>query len=569
MEAGKATKILVGVSEVAWKRRSGEMAWPSPQFQLYLIVAVAREQESCLGGWEVEKQIGFQRIQVGGGGVLSTGCGNFRRGFCCRAEDQSVSAVTERQNKKKVVIVGSGWAGLGAAHHLCKQGFDVTVLEGGYELGPKTKSLSPDDAGIRGFWYPYRNIFNLVDELGLKPFTSWTKSAQYSEEGLEFARLPFTDRLTSLPLMAAVIDFDNTDAAWRKYDPITAREILKQFGCSERLFHDVFDPLLQVGLFAPAEQCSAAATLGMLYYFVLANQKNFDLVWCRGTIREKIFQPWTESMKNQGCRFLEGRKVTDVVVNEETGCISEVICEKESFKADAFILAVGISTLQEIVQSSAALCGREEFLKVMKLNSTDLLTVKLWLDRKVKIPYASNVSSGFDGACAWTFFDLSTIYDEHKDGASTIVQADLYHANDLLPLKDEKIVKKVTSWLSRCIKDFENAIVVDKEIGRFPKFLTHFFPGSYKYMMRGSTSFPNLYMAGDWIVNRHGSWSQEKCYVTGVEAANRVVDYVGEGGFGRIVGVEEDEPHIQSLRSFNRNLYDIRAQLPFSNYFLQ
>lgn len=30
------------------------------------------------------------------------------------------------------------------------QGFDVTVLEGGYELGPKAKSLSPDEAGIRG-----------------------------------------------------------------------------------------------------------------------------------------------------------------------------------------------------------------------------------------------------------------------------------------------------------------------------------------------------------------------------------------------------------------------------------
>ncbi|KAI3446283.1 hypothetical protein Pfo_002948 [Paulownia fortunei] len=521
--------------------------------------------------------------------VFSNGNSNFRRGFCSRAEDQTVS-LNERQNKKKVVIVGSGWAGLGAAHHLCKQGFDVTVLEGGYELGPKTKSLSPDDAGIRGFWYPYRNIFNLVDELGVKPFTSWTKSAQYSEEGLEveypifqnspqlptpfgtlfntqFVRLPFIDRLTSLPLMAAVIDFDNTDTAWRKYDPITAREMLKQFGCSERLYRDVFDPLIQVGLFAPAEQCSAAATLGMLYYFVLANQKHFDLVWCRGTVREKFFLPWIESLKAQGCRFLEGRKVTDIVLNEES--ISEVICEKESFKADALILAVGISTLQEIIQSSAALCAREEFLKIMKLNSTDLLTVKLWLDRKVNIPYASNVSSGFDNACAWTFFDLNTIYDEHKDSTSTIVQADLCHANDLLPLKDEKIVEKVMSWLSRCIKDFENATVVDKEIGRFPKFHTHFFPGSYKYMMRGSTSFPNLYMAGDWIVNRHGSWSQEKSYVSGLEAANRVVDYLEEGTFARIVPVQEDEPHIQSLRNLNRNLYDIRAQLPWSNYFLQ
>ncbi|KAG8368061.1 hypothetical protein BUALT_Bualt15G0006200 [Buddleja alternifolia] len=499
---------------------------------------------------------------------LSNGHSNFRRGFCCRAEDQTVS-LTERQNKKKVVIVGSGWAGLGAAHHLCKQGFDVTVLEGGYELGSKTKSLSPDDAGIRGFWYPYRNIFNLVDELDLLPFTNWTKSAQYSEEGLEFLRLPFVDRVTSLPLMAAVIDFDNTDTAWRKYDPITAREMLKQFGCSERLYRNILDPLLQVGLFAPAEQCSAAATLGMLYYYVLANQKNFDLAWCRGTVRETIFRPWMELLKTEGCRFLEGRKVTDVMVNEETGSISEVICEKESFKGDALIFAVGISTLQEIIQSSAALCGREEFLKILKLNSIDLLTVKLWLDRKVNIPYASNVSSGFDNSCAWTFFDLNAIYDEHKDSTSTIVQADFYYANDLLPLKDEKIVEKVMSWLSMCVKDFENATVIDKEIGRFPKLLTHFFPGSYKYMMRGSTSFPNLYMAGDWIVNRHGSWSQEKSYVTGLEAANRVVDYLEEGNFAKIIAVQEDEPHIQSLRSLNRNLYDIRAQLPFSKYFLQ
>uniref|UniRef100_A0A2P2MG62 Uncharacterized protein LOC101305537 isoform X1 n=1 Tax=Rhizophora mucronata TaxID=61149 RepID=A0A2P2MG62_RHIMU len=27
-------------------------------------------------------------------------------------------------------------------------------------------------------------------------------------------------------------------------------------------------------------------------------------------------------------------------------------------------------------------------------------------------------------------------------------------------------------------------------------------------MMRGSTSFPNLFAAGDWIKTRHGSWGQ-------------------------------------------------------------
>ncbi|GLT86054.1 hypothetical protein SLE2022_042170 [Rubroshorea leprosula] len=510
-----------------------------------------------------------------------------RGGFCCRADSaQAQDDGGSNKRKKKVVVVGSGWAGLGAAHHLCNQGFDVTVLDGGNGLG------SPDNVGIHGFWYPYRNIFSLVDELGIKPFTNWTRSAQYSEAGLEvefpvfqdlpqwptpfgtffytqFARIPLVDRLTALPLISAVIDFDNTDVAWRKYDSITARELLKQFGCSERLYHDIFGPLLQVGLFAPAEQCSAAATIAVLYYFILAHQKHFDMAYCGGTTREKIFQPWMDSMKAKGCEFVDGGIVTDFILNDETGCITEVVCDKDTYTADAVILGIGVFRLQEIIKKSAALCAREEFLKVLNLAGIDVVTVKLQMDRKVVIPNASNACSGFDDLCGWTFFDLNAIHDEHKDNPATIVEADFYHSSELLLLKDEAIVEKVMLYLSKCIKDFETANVVDKEIRRFPKSLTHFFPGSYKYMMRVSTSFPNLFMAGDWIVNRHGSWSQEKSYVTGLEAANRVVDYLEEGSFAKIIPVEEDEPHIETLRSLNRSLNEIRTQLPFSNFFLQ
>ncbi|XVF67966.1 hypothetical protein PTKIN_Ptkin10aG0164600 [Pterospermum kingtungense] len=511
-----------------------------------------------------------------------------RVGFSCRADSVQPHANggVDNNKKKKVVVVGSGWAGLGAAQHLCNQGFDVTVLDGGDGLG------SPDNVGIQGFWYPYKNIFSLVDELGIKPFTSWTRSAQYSAEGLEvefpvyqelpqlptplgplyhtqFVRLPLVDRLTSLPLMAAVIDFDNTDIAWKKYDSITARELFKQFRCSERLYEDVFGPLLQVGLFAPPEQCSAAATLGLLYYLILAHQKHFDVAFCRGTIREKIFEPWAESLEAKGCEMLEDKMMTDFIFDEETGCITEVVCGKESYCADAVILAVGITTLQEIIKKSAALCAQEEFLKVLNLAGIDVVTVKLWLDKKVVIPNPSNACAGFDDLFGWTFFDLNAIHDEHKDDQATVLEANFYHANELLPLKDELLIEKVMSYLSKCTKDFESATVVDKEIGRFPKRLAHFFPGSYKYMMRGSTSFPNLFMAGDWIINRHGSWSQEKSYVTGLEAANRVVDHLEEGSFAKIIPVEEDEPHIEALRGLNRRLNEIITQVPLSSYFLQ
>ena len=69
-------------------------------------------------------------------------------------------------------------------------------------------------------------------------------------------------------------------------------------------------------------------------------------------------------------------------------------------------------------------------------------------------------------------------------------------------------------------------------------------------------------MSGDWIVTRHGSWSQEKAYVTGIEAANLVVEEFGMGSKASIIPIEPDEPHIQVARNINRTIRDWTKFLP-------
>nr|CAD1844738.1 unnamed protein product [Ananas comosus var. bracteatus] len=420
-----------------------------------------------------------------------------RRRRHCRAE---LSPPPHGPLPKKVVVFGAGWAGFASAHHLIKQGFDVTLLEAG--IGPA------EEIGVRGFWYPYRNIFSVVDELGVEPFTKWTKAAYYSPEGIE-VELPIFQDLPRLPAPLGAL-------------------IYPQF---PRL--PLVDRLTPIPLMAAGEQCSAAATLGMLYYYVLSHQQNFDVVWCRGTVEEKILSPWLKSLELKGLKFHGNRKPTDFIINEESGCISGVACGQEIYKADAFILAVGVSALQSIVTSSPLLQTRQEFMNVLKLDTIDVVSVKLWLDRKVKIPNAANVCYGFDDSAGWTFFDLSSIYDDYDNEAATVLETEIYNASQLLPLKDEQIVANVMPYLKKCIPEFQEAVIVQQMVVRCPMSATHFSPGSYRYMMRGSTSFPNLFMAGDWIVNRHGSWSKEKAYVTGLEAANRVVDFLGEGNFAK------------------------------------
>lgn len=485
---------------------------------------------------------------------------------------------TSKQDHR-VVVVGAGWAGLGAAHHLSSQGYQVTLLEagaypGGLVAGWKTAEGRALEAGIHGFWYPYRNIFALIDHLGIKPFTDWTRSTQYSPAGVEaispifqnllplpmplgtfvypqFPRLPLSDRLTAFPLIQAVLDFDNSDEAWQKYDRISAYELFRQYGVSERLYREAFEPMLLVGLFAPGEQCSAAAALGMLYYFILAHQNDFDVVWCRGTVGEQIFRPWCERIERMGGKILTQRRVTDVQL-DETGCAKGVICGDEVFEADVVVFAVGITGLQNIVRSSATLRKRPEFTNVMNLGAVDVLATRIWLDRKVDIPNPSNACFGFHPTTGWTFFDLNTLHDAYREEPGTVLEVDFYHANQYLAMEDTEILKMVQQDLATCIPAFGKAQVLDYGIVRLPRAVTHFAPGSYRYLLPNSTSIPNLFLSGDWIVNRHGSWSQEKAYVTGLEAANQVIAQLGQGTAATIIPVEPDEPHVQIGRSLVR-----------------
>ncbi|MEW6496595.1 MAG: FAD-dependent oxidoreductase [Cyanobacteriota bacterium] len=498
--------------------------------------------------------------------------------------------MSEVSEQKRVVVVGAGWAGLGATYHLAQQGYDVTLLEagpypGGLVAGWKTSGGRSVEGGIHGFWYPYSNIFSLVRELGLNPFTPFTRSSQYSPAGLEvespifqneprlptplgtflytqFKRLPLIDRLSALPLLYAIVDFDNSDEAWRRYDKVTARELFKQFGVSARLYKDSFEPMLLVGLFAPGEQCSAAAALGMLYYFILAHQPDFDVVWCRGTVGEMIFKPWVERIEQAGGKVLTNKRVNDIILNS-SGEAKGVVCTDEVFEADAVIFAVSVSGMKKIVNGSPTLQRYRQFRDLTNLGAIDVLATRLWFDRKIDIRHPSNACFGFDSTTGWTFFNLNVLHDEYRDEPGSVIEADFYHANQLLSLNDEQIVQKVQRDLATCVPAFGAAKVIDSSVIRVPQGVTHFAPGSYQYLLRAKTDIENVLMSGDWIITRHGSWSQEKAYVTGLEAANLVTEYFGRGSKANIIPIEPDEPHIQVARTINQTIRGLgKAVLP-------
>lgn len=94
------------------------------------------------------------------------------------------------------------------------------------------------------------------------------------------------------------------------------------------------------------------------------------------------------------------------------------------------------------------------------------------------------------------------------------------------------------------------ATVLDAAVVRLPTAVNWYFPGSYRKLPAfQSSAIPNIFFAGDLVRSRHGSWSQEKAFVTGVEAANAVLGRPLTDG---IVPLAPDEPHVKMGRAAAR-----------------
>ena len=114
-------------------------------------------------------------------------------------------------------------------------------------------------------------------------------------------------------------------------------------------------------------------------------------------------------------------------------------------------------------------------------------------------------------------------------------------------LSDEELVDKAKAQLDTMLgAGCRAARVVDAAVVRLPQAVNWYFPGSYERMPDlASASVPNAYFVGDLVRTRHGSWSQEKAYVTGMEACNAIM--------GRkvceVIPLAPDEPHVAAARS--------------------
>mmetsp|Transcript_7687 Transcript_7687/g.11640 ORF Transcript_7687/g.11640 Transcript_7687/m.11640 type:complete len:592 (+) Transcript_7687:18-1793(+) len=516
-----------------------------------------------------------------------------------RRVERSVN-VHASSDKRSAIVVGGGWGGFGALKALSEAGWDVQLLDAvpdpaALNGGWKNKNGRPLEAGFKGFWYQYPNIFSLVDELGLKQeevFTPFTRSGLYTPKGLftqapifsEFPRLPaplgqalytaplftdlpLSDRLSISGLLLEMTRYKASPETYEFYDKMTAAELFRRCGISDSLLSGFLRPILLVGLFAPPEELSAAVVMDMLLYYAIAHQADFDVKWARGPISEKLIRPLAESVIEKAstngvdAQVKGGTRVTEVIV--EDGKATSVRVQgmdgtEEVLKADAVVLAVGVTGLKRILAGSPSLAAASPNLRKTagSMQTIDVMATRLWFDKPIQCQFPANVFANFpelEGA-GGTFFCLDKLHDDpwgkDDEPRGAVIAADFYNAGNLLSLPDEEIIRRLTEvLLPAAVPEFKQASLIDTWVQRFPQAVTKFSPGSAD--SRPPQYLPeltNVVVAGDLVKGlSHGSagLSQERAYVAGLAAANLLIGDSGQKH--SIEEVEEEEPQFRAM----------------------
>lgn len=522
---------------------------------------------------------------------------------------------------------------------------------GGLAGGWRTPKLNrPVEAGLHGFWREYRNTFAVIERLGLSlndVLTPFTASILVSKSGrvavapvlgdgnstntntgnaptkafdisnpnailskvadllpppLDVALLsefdegnPLTvaDRASAIGLLGAWVDFEQEDpASWKKYDKISAENLFRTIaGVTPGLYEELVSPLLHVLPMTPGYDCSAAAALSCFHVFALQARGAFDVRWCRGTISERIFNPWAEKLTSSGSVNIRGAsKVTSIEEFREAdgGRKFRVTVNGEDIIAcDAIVLAVGGTAIKKLLPTSPPLANLPDAEGWKKFRGVTCVAVRLFLRPEMDDTSSPKMISSVAKAmkespvvvcgpsigdipqlceAGFCIYDLQRLQDEYKLSESTesvALEIDFFRADDLAAIEDDTEIAKIALRAIAAALDIaplDPESILDMSVVRAKDAVSHFCVNSVSWSPDVRLK-KGMYICGDWIDRSgHASWSTEKSVVTARQAVAALASDFDLSCETKIIPAAADTAQLSALRQIARPL---RKLAPF------
>jgi hypothetical protein len=492
-----------------------------------------------------------------------------------------------------IVVVGAGLAGLTAAIHLAERGLDVMLCESHPKfLGGRTRPREPYsfrwrneghtqsfDHGQHCMWTQYWNMRALLSRLGiLRNAVRPCDTTRYLfDDGSAVHRLaPFNvnpaDRHASLLHFMAHMARATRVPGWTLADSFRLARALPKFATLWSFAHDrhydawdrlsvnelfawlrlprqmenVFKSMCKASTFHAHSEISASWGLSMVQSTMIGHPDDHKM-WCfRGNLGTHLIDPLSAALRERGGRIL--RNATAVGVERRGDRIvavqlepsdrhapesPEVLRRPRRLASDAVVAATDIPGFQRWLLP--ALGDVPEIRHAANLEAVGSLAVRVVCGRAVRDSDAPMGIFAGEFRVLDTYFRLSSYQDEfadfHARTGGEVLELHSYLATRELRAAPEEVTRALVeeevlrAWpelrgqIVRIIFGF-NGRTFDKQG-----------VGHGRFQPRRRTAVPNLVLCGSWIKTDEAVHDMEKAVVTGLQAANDLLEQRGRDTF--------------------------------------
>ncbi len=454
---------------------------------------------------------------------------------------------------KQVAIVGGGLAGMTAALSLLEQKgspYEVTIYEQSGRLGGKAGADhvkgTYEDHGFHIYPAWYLNLYWILEKLNLREsLIDITKFHQlWAGEYPDFRALHnFTSfRYALVNLFSGSSPFFNLflyyySVADLLSQPYSRRAFLDQisingfvrsrFYRTERVAKQYQDLLLKF-ISVPSYRVSTMTTQIMLNYWVKNSMPMHRILV--GNMHEYFIAPWERRLRELGCKIEFGKELMEV--EGEGGAVTHLRFSGtrgkpswEEVEPDQVILAIPSRNLKPILRDVFYEVA-PDLLKVHQLRHEPMSSLNLYFDRRLSSIPAEHINL-MESKFALTFIDVSAHW---KDQEGTVINLIASDTTQLRSVSDERAVKAIIAELERFLPCIADATITKYYYQpHIEEPLVTNDVGAWRFRPKAETGFSNLFVAGAHCRNLIDMTSMEGATVTGLNAANALMEHTGQG----------------------------------------
>lgn len=467
-----------------------------------------------------------------------------------------------------IVIIGGGLAGLTAAVHLAQRGIAPLVLEadsrwiggrlaGGdphmFEYQGRTWSFAPD-YGMHALWGNYDNMramlqrftdTRLIPSVGEEWINRWGREVRVIEAGLairfswipapfHYLQLLFLPHFwrTIIPLDFLSLPGYLFSMLWATgYDPIKEQSALD--GLNMKEFFRGWTPNLRASftglginlLAAPPETISLSAFIAALRFYTVLRRDSWQMHYLPANSHHSIIQPLKEKITTSGGQVSPGATAQRIERKDNHWRIIVEDSQRgglRSLEAVNIILAVDAPAAERLLCASPDTAPAATQLKFPPALRN--VVIRMWFNAS---PREGTVGGMFTGDFVPdNFFWLHRMASDHAawheaTGGSSI-EVHVYGSEDLLNLPDRNLLILAVDDIQRAFPELKGHFI-HGEVQRNSRTHTQFrVPTSNS--LHVNTPWQNIYACGDWIGYPSPSLWMERATVTGIAAANHVLE---------------------------------------------